>query len=484
MPELIKRGPLSKGLESRVVSGGAVQFRIPGQGQIISQLEALRIIEKAYQIGYIKIADILQHKLPDYVKKALETMEQVHVMQRERRETLYGRRLGQLDTNLEKRIKKAEEQEAREEAEKSAREREQAHTQRLARLMGIQNIMGPLFGGGGGIGGALGAGVQAGMGAEAAATSMGMGAGGAGAIGGIVGVITAIKDLVLKFAGLQKLIDFVNGIKDLILNPAFQILSDILSGLGGIINTILIPLKPFFKMLEVIGKLLEAAMAPLIVEIWDDLAPMFEDMFDNLGDLEGLFDDLLPSIRAAMLVLPDVLTRVIPQIINQLPTILGYLSTFISESFVTLLEALPTLLQLAGDIVNKIVNNIDELIVFATAIGLIVDAIITLASWFIEAVGWWFDTFANEDYWNQVGTNISRGVVFQSGGFVTSPTVALVGEKESEFIFTKEQTAALAGMGIYGGNRDIVDALEKNNKLQMKLIKIQQRLQEEMEFMI
>ena len=51
--------------------------------------------------------------------------------------------------------------------------------------------------------------------------------------------------------------------------------------------------------------------------------------------------------------------------------------------------------------------------------------------------------------------NVGKFFGFQEGGFVTRPTLAAIGERAPEFVFTQEQAVALAGLGVNttGGGR-------------------------------
>ena len=137
-----------------------------------------------------------------------------------------------------------------------------------------------------------------------------------------------------------------------------------LKALGTILNIILIPLKPFLFGIELIGKILEAAMAPIQVEIWEGLSETFEDMVDMI---------------------PDITEKMWEWIESQ-----GGLGPFIDRIAGALMSLMTSLTK--GDLINKLMNlsmgimdlalklvqpkTLESLLVIATTIMTVADIII------------------------------------------------------------------------------------------------------------
>ena len=314
---------------------------------------------------------------------------------------------------------------------------------------------------------------------SAAAAAGGEGGGKTGAT--VIKVFKKIADIlkkVLEFAQIDKLFKFITSIKDLILSPAFQIFTDILGGLGKIFKAILTPLKPFFKLLEIIGTFLSAVLSPLIPLIWDSLGPAIEDMFSLLDEGQDTVRELSAELLPFLEDLGPIIVNLAKSLIDPvfLKSVIDMVATFLRK-LPAIFDSIPDWLELATIIADDLIGeNLEDLIYLADEIAKILPDIMRLGNWLVDMAKAISDTFKNMfggfGTWFEVFFALLNFKKGQKGLFTSSPTLVMTSEHgQPEFIFTEQQTRALADMGI-GENTGMIAGIEENNRLLKKLIKI------------
>ena len=176
-------------------------------------------------------------------------------------------------------------------------------------------------------------------------------------------VIKKATEFMGKFAKRQVLKAFQQGIGFLkqVINigtsPAMETLTKTLGSIAKIINVILIPLKPFIFVLEIFGKVLEAALSPMQETLYEALIPFMQDLVESLPELmdmvqswidEGLLDEVILGMINAFTGLLDSLIEgnLMKQIFDLSVNILQLATTMISSQLIV------SLFKLTGVIID------------------------------------------------------------------------------------------------------------------------------------
>ncbi len=268
--------------------------------------------------------------------------------------------------------------------------------------------------------------------------------------------------------GLQEAKSFVTGIIDLATSPVTEGIMKPLKALGTILNVILIPLKPFLFLLELIGKVLEAAFAPLQIYMWQELSSTFGDLvsmipelqaqtvqwIEDNGGLKEIIDKIIGGVQGLInaLINGDLMTR----LLNLSMRILGFASSLATPGFLSNLITI-------GDLFLKLAQG--PLTVLYTMLKWITDIpiglLIAMGIGLASLVGLLTLGLPGLIAGALIGTSIFLPLAFmQQGGEVpyTGPIYAHKGE-----------TVHPAGK-----DDQIIDLLEQNVYLQRKMLRMQE----------
>ena len=258
-------------------------------------------------------------------------------------------------------------------------------------------------------------------------------------IKGMTGMLKSMVKAQLQATAMEPFMNMLNGI----LKP--------LKALTSILNIVLIPLQPFIFMLEIIGTVLEAAMAPIQLEIWEALVPVIDTLIESIPELT---EDVMEWINengglgVIMGKMIDVVNGLIDAIVNgDLLTLLLDLSleimnlatVLIQPKFLTGLISLVGLFVTLGTILAEIFMPILNWLAGFDA-GAIAALFLVFAIMFT-----WLHTFAmlGGGPWGAIGATIAAAGVgialgsmlfLEDGGYVTGPTPAMIGEAGNEHV--------------------------------------------------
>lgn len=306
----------------------------------------------------------------------------------------------------------------------------------------------------------------------------------------VVAIFDAITNLmtkVIQFAGISKLFNFFNTLMELITNPAFEIFTKLLKGIGGVFEAILGPLEPIFMLLEIVAKILDAALAPVLKELAEEIGPIVVDMLKaienfDVGDMSSLSTSMADLGESLVDLIGEILSdpeglvgmlekiidfvaaimRVAPRIIDRM---IDFLMMFMrtDEAGVTVFEKIvDSVLELA----SIIITNQDVLLNF-------MDALITITK-FASGVAEWIMNFLNPPVNSSEPSHEYVPVVgiAQGGAFVDRDKPMML--HAGEFVFTPEQTIELSKMGL-GADNTTRRNLEESAKYSKKLYQLFQR---------
>ena len=105
------------------------------------------------------------------------------------------------------------------------------------------------------------------------------------------------NEFMKKFAKRQLIkafqfgIGFLKQVINLGTAPGMATFTKMISSLAKIINVILIPLRPFLFMLELISDVLEAALSPMQAVLYEALQPLMQDLVQSLPDLMDMVNE-------------------------------------------------------------------------------------------------------------------------------------------------------------------------------------------------
>ena len=235
------------------------------------------------------------------------------------------------------------------------------------------------------------------------------------------------------------------------MEPFMNMLSGILKplkALTSILNVVLIPLQPFIMMLEIVGKVLEAAMAPMQEEIWEALIPVIDDLMEMLPELTAqvekwIKDGKLTQMINGMVAVFNSLTKALVSgdlfgLLFNLSVIIANLAVVIAQpQFLSGLTTMLTIITKVGGIILDLFMP-----VLGWLAGLDVGTIQNLFIAFAVMFTWLnvFSFFASIPGGALIGAGIATVVAagvgiglaslmnMADGGYVTGPTPAMIGE--------------------------------------------------------
>ncbi|MHA1795231.1 MAG: hypothetical protein ACTSUK_03905 [Promethearchaeota archaeon] len=332
-----------------------------------------------------------------------------------------------------------------------------ADIHKLVSLQGVQFLTSAL-----GVGGTpVGQGISAYQGAQAVGLSQGTSVG--------LAVVAAVLDIVkklLKEAGLDKLISFIKGVKDLVFNPSFKILTRLLESMGSILDAILSPLEPIFTLFKLIGTFLKAVLVPALSEVWENLGPIFEEIFSRLDEGQSVASEFAESIGNFFGEIVEYIPTLITFLIRSIPDFI-YLTKLFIQHLDDIIKAIPDLVNLARIVAEAILPNIDKLITLAKLLAAALVALFQTIMFFVNLITGFFEWVGGLIGWKfehgHGGGGISYPIVapLQSGGIITSPTLALIGERGSEAVIPLDELERIKDEEVRWGIQDLNKKMDK-----------------------
>lgn len=312
----------------------------------------------------------------------------------------------------------------------------------------------------------------------------------------IFDALTNLMKKVIQFAGIPKLFNLFNTLMDLISNPAFEIFSKILKGLGGIFKALLGPLEPIFTLLGIVADIINAALAPVLKELAEEIGPIVEDMFKaiedfDVGDLSSLGESMIDLGKALVELIEEILSdpegliNMFEKIIDFVAAIMGIAPDIINRMIDFLLMFMETdeegvtvfedIIYSVLDLAERIINNSGTLMDFVDALITLTEGAVKVGGAVMGAWEWfkgigpaigtaiwdWLDLIS----WGQPGTA-------QGGAFINKDKPMML--HAGEFVFTPEQTIELSKMGL-GADKTTARNLEESAKYSKKLYQLFER---------
>ena len=196
-------------------------------------------------------------------------------------------------------------------------------------------------------------------------------------------------------------------------------------------------LKPFEPLFTVLGSILAEMLIPVMQEMmpWIMIAVDWllkvKEAVKSFGGAMGLLGGIFKWIE-------DVLVghSLVPAF-NLFYGILKLIADFYESTFKFVWEGVIKYFTTIGEVVGKALGVLDNFI------GLVRD-IVALAGGGSSRSG---SSNPIGDFFEGIGSALG----FAGGGYINSPSYIKVAEEEGEFVFTKTQTRALAGLGIDTG---------------------------------
>lgn len=292
---------------------------------------------------------------------------------------------------------------------------------------------------------------------------------GAALLPAIEAIVPIVQEFVSTLTADPAFQEFLVGLADAFM----QLMTALMPLLQPITDLILMLLPPLMSLIEAVVPLillLVEAFMPLIegvlpplIDLLNEVLPIFVDLM--LAVIEPLVPIILrlveafvPLIEAILPVLARVMEALIPVIVSLLEAFMPILEKILPpliDLFLTLAEPLlelleqilpflPPVIDALGDALGWLVDNI---------LGPLIEGLSAAVGWFTQLLG--FDG-KSVNVSGGVATNFSTGtdyakmVPFATGGIVTGPTNALIGEAGPEAVIPLDKLNTI--MTGRGGN--------------------------------
>lgn len=301
------------------------------------------------------------------------------------------------------------------------------------------------------------------------------------AMGEIFGKISSLP-------GISAIIKLFSQLMGGALAPGLSAFMEAMERIGDILSIILVPLQPFLDLLSIIAQVLEAALAPMLGEIYTLLQPVIEELVGMIPELteavmEWLEADngLMEGIQAIMESLPLLLEgligiipmigqmvvifakQMLPMLIKLIPTFLELAIVFAKELFPALVKVMPSLMQMVGAFI--------ELFTALAPLAGPLASIISVLTWFIGSlVGAYLGFQMAGPYGALIGfilggtLDIIRAATAQEGGIFTQPGLVMIDNPPEKIIPLEDEDQETGGINVNFqgnviGNDDFIDNL-------------------------
>lgn len=290
------------------------------------------------------------------------------------------------------------------------------------------------------------------------------------------GIQEKIQDLFMQIASaLMPIVTMIIDILEPALNAVFQILNPILDIF---MNILMLALTPIIEAVQFIGKyvnavlqpVMEALMPPIekLMNIFDNFKAKLSEIFGEVGEGVDIFGMVGTVMEFTIIPLTNLLGAAVDLVMNYLSGVLdifsgigdilsGDLASGFTKIGAGLIKIVLAPIQAGIDLVLGMINSVADFLGFDT--GLEFDLINTVSEGLglegsdASALG---TEFGNSE--EETSSGGTPQISLATGGIVTTPTNALIGEGgEPEAVVPLSKAQSMG----FGGNERAVELLER-----------------------